>query len=97
MENKVAIEGLCREFRVRRLELFGSAAMEKPDLDPSDFDFLVEFCELGTGEWADAYFGLKGALETLLSRPVDLVMPNTLDNPYLLRSINMNRIGLYAA
>jgi predicted nucleotidyltransferase len=71
--------------------------MEAPGREPADFDFLVEFGDLGAGEWADAYFGLKESLEALLSRPVDLVMPKGLDNPYLLRSINRNRIGLYAA
>lgn len=35
-----AISNLCRRFRVRRLELFGSAAGERFDEERSDFDFL---------------------------------------------------------
>jgi uncharacterized protein len=37
------LRALCRRFRVRRLDLFGSAA--RGDFDPihSDIDFLVEF------------------------------------------------------
>ena len=60
--------------RVRRLELFGSAADDSFDPGRSDVDFLVEFETLADGEHADAYFGLKESLASLLARPVDLVM-----------------------
>ena len=102
MENLVRdhceeIAALCRSFRVRRLELFGSAAIGPFDPRTSDVDFLVEFQDLKTGEWADAYFGLKEALEALLGRPVDLVTPSALRNTYLIQSINQSRTPLYAA
>jgi len=91
------IAALCRRFRVRRLELFGSAATGSFDPASSDVDFTVEFAELRPGEWADAYFGLKERLEALLGRPVDLVMPSAVTNPYLLRAIEASRTQLYAA
>ncbi len=91
------IAALCRRFRVRRLELFGSAATDSFDPASSDVDFLVEFTDLQQGEWADAYFGLKEALESLLARPVDLVMPSAVTNPYLRRAIEATRMQLYAA
>lgn len=91
------IATLCRDFRVRNLELFGSAAVGPFDPNTSDVDFLVEFQDLRPGEWADTYFGLQEALEALLERPVDLVMPTTLRNPYLIHSINQSRTPLYAA
>jgi hypothetical protein len=102
MESLVAqhtreIEALCRAFRVGRLELFGSAATGSFDAASSDLDFLVEFANLQQGEWADAYFGLKESLEELFGRPVDLVMPSAVTNPYLLASIDTSRIVLYAA
>ena len=34
-----------------------------------------------------SYFGLKEDLETLFSRPVDLVMPDALENPYFAESV----------
>jgi predicted nucleotidyltransferase len=86
-----------RAFRVGRLELFGSAATGSFDAASSDLDFLVEFANLQQGEWADAYFGLKESLEELFGRPVDLVMPSAVTNPYLLASIDTSRIVLYAA
>jgi len=91
------IAELCRKFRVRRLDLFGSAAVGPFDPATSDVDFLVEFADLHDGEWADAYFGLLEGLETLFGRPVDLVMPNAIRNPYLHRSINATKRVLYAA
>src|SRR5271167_903786 len=91
------LRGLCRRFHVRRLDLFGSAA--RGDFDPqrSDLDFLVEFERDPKIPALDAYFGLKEALETLLGRPVDLVMPGAVENPYLKASIERSRETVYAA
>jgi hypothetical protein len=89
---------LCRRFHVRRLDLFGSAARGDFDPERSDVDFLVEFdrthpdaLSLGT------YFGLKEALEGLLGRPVDLVEPGAVRNPYLKASIEGSREPVFAA
>ncbi len=89
---------LCAKYRVRRLELFGSAAVEEQfDPQTSDLDFLIEFLPLQPGEYADAYFGLLESLNELFGRPVDLVMIRAIKNPYFLEYINKNRIVLYAA
>ncbi|HPD13442.1 MAG TPA: nucleotidyltransferase domain-containing protein [Planctomycetota bacterium] len=97
-QHKPALDSLCREFRVRRLELFGSAATsEGPLAESSDLDFLVEFLPLEPGAHADAYFGLLAALEDLFGRPVDLVMTRAITNPYFLESVNRTRTVLYAA
>ena len=97
-DNREAIKDLCTRYRVRRLEVFGSALIDK-SFHPvrSDLDFLVEFLPLKQGEYADAYFGLLEALEELLDRHVDLVMPGAIKNPYFLESVNKNRKVLYAA
>jgi uncharacterized protein len=96
-EHRNEIAELCRRFRVRRLELFGSAAGEAFDPRRSDADFLVEFEPLADGEHADAYFGLRESLESLLSRPIDLVMTKAIRNPYFLQAIEPTRTLLYAA
>lgn len=94
--DREAIVDLCRRFGVRRLSLFGSATTDRFDETDSDVDFLVE---LGDGSEAefDAYFGLKEALEELLDRPVDLVMPSALENPYFAASVKASAEELYAA
>jgi predicted nucleotidyltransferase len=91
-----AIASLCRRFGVRRLSVFGSAVAGQFDPARSDVDFLVEFEEGAPGLF-DAYFGLKESLEQLLGRPVDLVMPKALENPYFAASVERSRRELYAA
>ena len=96
-ENREALEALCRRFRVRRLELFGSAASAGFDPETSDLDFLVEFEKLEPEGYADTYFGLLEGLSSLFQRKVDLVMPSAVKNPYFRESIERSRTVLYAA
>jgi predicted nucleotidyltransferase len=86
-----------RCYRVRRLELFGSAATGQERPDESDIDFLVEFDPLSPGNYADAYFGLLEALEALSGRDVDLVIASAIRNPYFLQSVERTKTLLYAA
>ncbi|MEK7757805.1 MAG: nucleotidyltransferase domain-containing protein [Planctomycetota bacterium] len=88
---------MCRKHRVRRLEVFGSAADGTFDPVRSDLDFLVEYETLSPGEHYEAYFGLWKDLKTLFGRKVDLVEPQTLRNPYLVADVNATRKLVYAA
>jgi len=96
-ELRVRVAELCRRFGVRRLDLFGSATRDDFEEPRSDVDFLVEFLEEGVGPDLDAYFGLKEGLEALLGRPVDLVMPEAVTNPYVRADIARDRTTVYAA
>ena len=87
---------LCQRFRVRRLDLFGSAALGQARPD-SDLDLLVEFGPIPSGNYADNYFGLLEALEQLLGRPVDLVVASAIKNPYFLESVEKTRTLLYVS
>lgn len=91
------IQGLCRRFHVRRLEMFGSALRDDFDPARSDVDFLVEF-DTGTDINAfEAYFDLRRQLSELLGRPVDLLMPSTIRNPHVRASIEAHRESIYVA
>jgi predicted nucleotidyltransferase len=91
------ITSLCRQYHVRRLEVFGSAARGIDfDLATSDADFLVEFAP-DAKKGLEAYFSLKSALERLLQRGVDLVEPGAVRNPYVLAGIHRARDVVYAA
>jgi predicted nucleotidyltransferase len=96
-QHQEAILALCREYSVTRLEVFGSAARDDFDPQRSDLDFLVTFAPLPPGEKADAYFGFLAALEDLFGRPIDLVEPGAVKNPYVRRTIDRHRQTLYAA
>ena len=96
-EHQDEMFALCRRFGVRRLEVFGSAT--SGDFDParSDIDFLVELEPPDGASRFDAFFGLKESLEALFGRPVDLVDPSALDNPYFAAMVEHTRQELYAA
>jgi hypothetical protein len=96
-QHRAQIEELCRKYRVKRLELFGSAA--RGDFDPahSDVDFFYEFDPTDDNGLVDRFFGLIEDLETLLGVKVDLVSARHAKNPYFLEVANRNRITLYAA
>jgi uncharacterized protein len=96
-DHRAALEELCRRYRVRRLFLFGSAARDDFDARRSDIDLLVEFEAMPDGGYADAYFGLREALEALFGRDVDLVALAAVRNPYMRADIERTRTLLYAA
>ena len=96
-ENKAAIQQLCRKFGVKQFELFGSAATGCFDEKTSDLDFLVEFLPTDPAGHAHSYLNLLVALEDLFGRKIDLLEIKAIKNPYLMESINLTRIELYAA
>jgi len=88
---------ICREHRVRRLSLFGSATSERFDPARSDVDVLVEFEKMRPTEHAAHYFGLQEDLQALLGRPVDLVEPGPIRNPYFKQSIEASKVLVFEA
>jgi predicted nucleotidyltransferase len=89
------IAALCKRYGVAHLELFGSATT--PDFQPttSDYDFLVELDAQAPGSLARRWTELADALEALLGRPVDLVNPRYIRNPYFLEAVNRSRTVVY--
>jgi len=90
------LEGLCRRFGVRRLELFGSAASGQLVAN-SDLDFLVEFDSPESPGYADRFFGLLESLEALFGRPVDLIVASAVRNPYFREAVERTKELIYAA
>ncbi len=89
------VPGVCRQFRVRKLDVFGSALT--PAFDPlrSDIDLLVTFGDIPEREVFDAYFDLKEALESLFNRRIDLVVDHEFSNPYVRRGVEATRRPLF--
>jgi uncharacterized protein len=97
-QHQPALETLCRQFGVRKLEVFGSATTDLFGPQHSDIDFLVEFePNYNLGPWMKNYFALQDALSELLQRKVDLVFADSVKNPYLIRAINQSRQLIYAS
>lgn len=89
------ITALCEQYGVAHLELFGSATGTGFNPDTSDFDFLVELDTALPGSRAKRWTSLADELELLLGRPVDLVNPRYIRNPYFLRAVNDSRTPIY--
>ena len=90
-----AINVLCQSLKVKRLDIFGSAATD--DFGPdSDVDVVVQFERDGT-DLFDRYFELKEGLERLFGRYVDIVTEESVKNPYFKQGIERSRKIIYAA
>jgi predicted nucleotidyltransferase len=71
---------------------FGSVLSDKMRPD-SDIDFVITFnTDMDYEEYGNNYFKLMYALQDLFKRDVDLIAEETLTNPYLLQSINRNKL-----
>jgi uncharacterized protein len=91
------IAELCQRFHVSRLDVFGSAA-RVVDFDParSDIDILVSYAtDASPNMWN--HFALRDALSDLLGRKVDLVMADSVENPFVRAGIERSRQVLYGA
>ena len=91
------LAALCRKYRVKSLEVFGSAVTGDFDPDRSEVDLLLEFEDESVSGYFDRYFGFKEALETLFGRPVDLVTVKSIRNRYFLAAISQSLVPLYVA
>lgn len=96
-KNMQHLVDLARQFRVERLELFGSATGASFDPERSDIDLLVKFEECSPSEHATRYFGLLAALQDLFGRNVDLIEIQAVRNPYFKKDIESTRVPIYAA
>ncbi len=89
------IAEICRRHHVKRLELFGSAAVGDFDPKTSDIDFLVEIQPLPPGKHADAYFGLLNDLQSIFGRSIDLIEDKAIENLYFRASVDETRLPVY--
>ncbi len=88
------IARICARLGVRRLELFGSGTRSA---SPRDLDFLADLGDRPPADYAGGYFALREALEKLFAKPVDLVTPPGLANPYFRQRVEQEKTLLYAA
>ena len=97
VENKFAqIAPLCERYRVKSLELFGSAAKGTFRDEDSDLDFLVEFDERRLPGYAMRYLNFAEDLERLFGRKVDLLTIESVKNPYLRDELQETCVNVYA-
>ncbi len=96
LHKKKGIERICAKYKVRSLNLTGSAFSGTWNPQTSDIDFIIEFEPLNPEDHADFYFSLIEELESLLGYPVDLIEMAAVSNPYLRESFSSSQEPLYA-
>ncbi len=94
--NMAQIIALCEKHKVLQLYVFGSILTDRFNKD-SDVDFTVIFdrSALPLLVYGENYFDFKFALENLLKREVDLVVYDSIKNPYFKRNLDRNKELVY--
>jgi predicted nucleotidyltransferase len=91
------IKTLCEKYSVANLYVFGSVLTDSFNAD-SDIDFLISFSDaLTPEEYTDNYFNFHIEVENLFNKRIDLITEKSLQNPYLIQSINENKELIYNA
>ena len=93
VQSRPAIVKLCKNFAVRRLDLFGSAS--KGSVEVHGFDFVVELLPNQPESQARRCIALAEGLETLLGKPVDLITQRSIRNPYFAQAVQVQRVPVY--
>jgi uncharacterized protein len=88
------LNALCQKYQIKTLYLFGSATGER-FTENSDLDFLITFEDIPVEDYADYFFDFMHELESLFQRKIDLITEQSLTNPFLIKSINQNKLLLY--
>jgi hypothetical protein len=96
-QNLSTLLNLCRKHDIGRLDVFGSAVRGDFNPQQSDLDFLVDFNNFTIHNAADRYFDFLFDLESLFGRKIDLVTDAAIRNPYFRKSVDAERVNLYAA
>ena len=90
------ITAFCRRHHIKTLSLFGSVTRDdfRPD---SDVDILVEFEENAEISLSDMLAMKTEPSQLFDNRPIDLVTPTILRNPYRRKLILRDMEQIYAA
>ena len=90
-----ALAEACARFGVARLRVFGSVLTDHFDPHTSDIDFLVDFQAGRNDRFAD-FFGLQDELTRIFGRKIDLVVAESVKNPYFKSSVLGGTEDVYA-
>ena len=89
------LTALCRQYRVRKLRLFGSAAAGAFVHATSDLDFVAEFASTQSSDYPDRYLDFAEALEKLFHRRVDVITERAIRNPYFRAEVERTAQVIY--
>ena len=94
--NMDKITALCKKYKVAKLWVFGSILTPRFN-EESDVDLSVSFDKenIKLDDYADNYFDLLDELKSLLSRNIDLVCDDSVQNPYFRKELDDTKLLIY--
>lgn len=90
-DKRLDLIDLCRTYRVRRLDVFGSAARGTFRPESSDLDFIAQFEGTRDADYAERFYYFAEALERVFGRRVDLLTEPMIRNPYFREAVEETR------
>ena len=93
---QTAVQDACEAHNVKRLHVFGSFASGAAD-NQSDVDLLVKFDREGYEGAFEQLMAFKETMETILQRPVDLVVEKPFRNQQFQEEVDRTKRLVYAA
>ncbi|MBD5355836.1 MAG: nucleotidyltransferase domain-containing protein [Bacteroides sp.] len=97
-KNIERITNLCKQYRVRRLYVFGSILTDRFN-DKSDVDFSVDFDKDRISseklDWANLFFDFLHEMEKVLNRKVDIVFDDHINNQYFRKELDQTKKLIY--
>ena len=94
-QQQANLVALCLRYRVRQLQLFGSAATGAFVPATSDLDFIAEFADTQAADYADRYLDFAEALEKLFNRRVDVLTKRAIRNKYFRAEVESTAQVIY--
>lgn len=92
---KQQVADICRQNSIRSCYLFGSARTSAFG-EHSDVDLVISFISDG-GDYFERFMNAKQELETIFKHPVDLLVYESIRNPYLKNEVEETKELIYAA
>jgi uncharacterized protein len=86
---------ICASHKVDRIYAFGSSITDHFDPAKSDIDLIVELAIQDPIEYGETLLSLWNLLESFFGRKVDLLTEESIQNPYLRKSIEATKKLIY--
>jgi uncharacterized protein len=86
---------LCKSHKVSKIYAFGSSITTNFSIDRSDIDVVVSLDIEDPIEYGETLLQLWDRLEIFFNRKVDLLTDDSINNPYLRKSIDSTKKLIY--
>ena len=86
---------LCRHHKVDKIYAFGSSITDHFDPEKSDIDLVVKLSIEDPIDYGESLLSFWDELELLFKRKLDLLTDESINNPYLRKSIESTKKLIY--